>query len=773
MELRRLLNMKKYIYLTIPLLFLASCNHEMNTDSSFSRETIPYQEETVSLIPDEMKNYLVQEEQKKQFQVLNDHHRYNPTSTSDYSKPVIISFEPTGNEPYKISISDKGDFSLFYEVSTTFSSYTITDPVPGKTYHYEVLDSSNRFLKKGKITIKKEKHLTVRYMNVEGTNNVRDLGGWNTSSGKEVQYGLIYRGARLNGDNCLTKNGLDMIRDTMGVKTELDLRNTDDDLGQTYAAFAEKSFDLYDRNYLKDDKFPYQMYDSITKEASKPMNRKIFSYLANRNNYPFYIHCSAGADRTGTLCALINGVLGVSEEDLIRDYELTSFSKQGNRWRGASNLDQTDFDLSRYDTSGGVDARWGAFMDLVKGEGEKDDSLETCFNKFLVNVIGVSQDDINSMKSIMLGLDRDVLSSKNVMETCIAPGHAVYKNGNETIEFDTKPLGHNFIKEGNGAFCSNCHKLIEAKEGICDVKNGYYLGDDVIETMSISGRDMPIVNNTLSFEKYMATSEPVGFLITHKNGRLSYLNLTIYSLLVKNEEDLFNMNKYTCNLTDIKGKTSTYGYFKLLNDIKCSKKWTRDNSLGINSTKGKDNSFNGFIDGNKKTILNFNVSSLDGALIYSAGKQTRVFDLTIKGSSLDSYWGSDFLIAYSYGGHYSNLTIEVSLGKGDERFNNTALLGTIGYKEKALDTITLDNISLINEGNKDIGYSSSIGQLYYDTEDSNSFQGLLRMNNITISGFSSSLVCFNVKENKTSSYSTYDEIISLIGKGNIVSLVVL
>ena len=153
----------------------------------------------------------------------------------------------------------------------------------------------------------------------------------------------------------------------------------------------------------------------------------------------------------------------------------------------------------------------------------------------------------------------------------------------------------------------NCHELIEAKEDICDVKNGYRLDNDVIKAVSVSNKEMSIVDNTLTFEKYMAAEEPTGFILTHKNGTLSYLDLTIYSLLINNEEDLFGMNKYTCDLIDIKGNLSTYGYFKLLNDINCSKKWTRDNSIGLNSTKGKDNSFKGFIDGNKKTISNFTV----------------------------------------------------------------------------------------------------------------------------------------------------------------------
>ena len=35
------------------------------------------------------------------------------------------------------------------------------------------------------------------------------------------------------------------------------------------------------------------------------------------------MHCAAGKDRTGTLCALIQGVLGVSREDIMADYMLT------------------------------------------------------------------------------------------------------------------------------------------------------------------------------------------------------------------------------------------------------------------------------------------------------------------------------------------------------------------------------------------------------------------------------------------------------------------
>jgi len=35
------------------------------------------------------------------------------------------------------------------------------------------------------------------------------------------------------------------------------------------------------------------------------------------------VHCAAGKDRTGTLCALIKGVLGVSLDTIMEDYMLT------------------------------------------------------------------------------------------------------------------------------------------------------------------------------------------------------------------------------------------------------------------------------------------------------------------------------------------------------------------------------------------------------------------------------------------------------------------
>ena len=57
--------------------------------------------------------------------------------------------------------------------------------------------------------------------------------------------------------------------------------------------------------------------------------RKIFAIFADRNNYPVYFHCQGGGDRTGTLALVVNGLLGVSREDALKDYLATGYKDYG------------------------------------------------------------------------------------------------------------------------------------------------------------------------------------------------------------------------------------------------------------------------------------------------------------------------------------------------------------------------------------------------------------------------------------------------------------
>ena len=59
--------------------------------------------------------------------------------------------------------------------------------------------------------------------------------------------------------------------------------------------------------------------------------KNIFADLANESNYPVYMHCTHGLDRTGTVCYILGAILGMSDEDLMREYQLSSLY-HNNLW---------------------------------------------------------------------------------------------------------------------------------------------------------------------------------------------------------------------------------------------------------------------------------------------------------------------------------------------------------------------------------------------------------------------------------------------------------
>ena len=52
-----------------------------------------------------------------------------------------------------------------------------------------------------------------------------------------------------------------------------------------------------------------------------------FRLFCDRKNYPIYFHCIGGADRTGTLAYVLNGVLGVSQHEAETDWESTFYPR--------------------------------------------------------------------------------------------------------------------------------------------------------------------------------------------------------------------------------------------------------------------------------------------------------------------------------------------------------------------------------------------------------------------------------------------------------------
>ncbi len=231
-----------------------------------------------------------------------------------------------------------------------------------------------------------------------GIYNVRDNGGYMTSSGKRVKQGLVYRGGEIttmtsSGHyNTITEVAKKAFREDMGMVggIELDLRGNSD-IGDGYKAcgFAENG----DIDYVMHAIKSYEQTFTQTRSEVAP----IFEILKNADKKPVYYHCFGGADRTGTIGFLLNGVLGVSYTDLVIDFELTSYSSINNEHiRSHIQGHQHAYD------------RWPALINQIKNDTtggykyDADASLEDNIENFLVKACSVPQETINTIRDIML-----------------------------------------------------------------------------------------------------------------------------------------------------------------------------------------------------------------------------------------------------------------------------------------------------------------------------------------------------------------------------------
>ena len=141
--------------------------------------------------------------------------------------------------------------------------------------------------------------------------NVRDLGGWACDGGK-VKYGMMFRGGRLYSEF------REVLVNECGVRAELDLRGRND-VNDPPPATSPLGTDIL--FYVPD---MYQWYSIANKTVWRGMLRFVFDCVLH--NQPVYSHCAMGADRTATFACVIEALLGVSQSDIDKDYELSCFA---------------------------------------------------------------------------------------------------------------------------------------------------------------------------------------------------------------------------------------------------------------------------------------------------------------------------------------------------------------------------------------------------------------------------------------------------------------
>ncbi|MBR2646265.1 MAG: tyrosine-protein phosphatase [Clostridia bacterium] len=229
----------------------------------------------------------------------------------------------------------------------------------------------------------------------KGPRNARDTGGYLVAGGGRMRYGYVYRGMFLN--SCrndqfdLTETSKRILRDELGVRSEIDLRRA----GVDDYNIADAKKKPQTTNAL-DDSLPYYKYTvagydvGIGDAESENNLRELFRVLADESNYPVYVHCNAGADRTGTVIFFIHMLLGVSYENATREYELTSFSPQGRRTRDY--VQQCD----EYNT-----IMYGKMIERLMTYAKEGEDIQTATKRYLLS-IGVSEEELASIRQILV-----------------------------------------------------------------------------------------------------------------------------------------------------------------------------------------------------------------------------------------------------------------------------------------------------------------------------------------------------------------------------------
>jgi protein-tyrosine phosphatase len=177
-----------------------------------------------------------------------------------------------------------------------------------------------------------------RNLGLLGPCNFRDLGGYRGAGGARIRWGTVFRSDTLS----LQDADLEVFA-ALGIRAVYDLRSDREretmpnrlpdgaDLVELVALISEDSAPPSIEALQADgESFLAVIYKHMLERSAVGFGR-ILSGLADSARLPAVFHCAAGKDRTGMVAGLLLSVLGVDENDILDDYELTSRYRKTER----------------------------------------------------------------------------------------------------------------------------------------------------------------------------------------------------------------------------------------------------------------------------------------------------------------------------------------------------------------------------------------------------------------------------------------------------------
>lgn len=257
-----------------------------------------------------------------------------------------------------------------------------------------------------------------RFLPFPGAVNFRDVGGYETTDGRIVQWGLLYRSGVLAHLTAADWHsfGNPGVRLVCDLRTESETRKRPDQLPADnlpgnhlqYKHIPAQSMErsarwrgltavLFNRSRL--DELMDEGYTRVMIDENPAVIGNVLRHLAQPTSYPAIIHCSAGKDRTAIIIALLLHVLGVPQETILADYTLSNLHYDKFR----AGIDQDIASLRRL----GITVDHMQSVILVRAERLQKMMRHIDFNygsveHYLFEKAGISDTIIRQLQSILL-----------------------------------------------------------------------------------------------------------------------------------------------------------------------------------------------------------------------------------------------------------------------------------------------------------------------------------------------------------------------------------
>ena len=364
----------------------------------------------------------------------------------DFPVPVPVKFKSALGVDAKLYVSETEDYenAKIMDVLAGVDSVAVWNLIPGRTYNWKLECESVGGEKIVTETGKFKTTGTLRMLKIDNVFNVRDMGGWIGLGGHPMKYGQIVRGSRLNVNNStqkiITEAGIDELR-WVGMRAELDMRDASNSVNATQAFFSKNN-----DSPIKNINSAYN--SRIATFANGPQSiqgiNQLIAWL--KEGKPVYLHCSVGADRTGTVAYLVGAVCGMSEDALCKEFELTSFSGdwiENERDRGHSErlIRQRDY-TGRLDPNDNNESyKFAKMVDKIKADFKGETIQRKVYNHLKTGVNGtkVSEEDLKWLIKFMVDYDlADEISSYSKVSKS-----KVFKAGEtHNLNVVVKPANH-------------------------------------------------------------------------------------------------------------------------------------------------------------------------------------------------------------------------------------------------------------------------------------------------------------------------------------------